>query len=397
MVGALALLAGCLGATTQAQLRGRISLTKEVYLAGEPIYVLFEFTNVGKDAVQFTAGDPYSDGCGGYSVEVSKGPTPAHSSCEQGGAGECIVSTQILSGGATQYQNILVNYAHNVSKSGDYEIHAAQALNYGPITGDFNSSAGNEEFKVEARFQIRVIEGDRERLEAIYRPYVTNLVSKDAQIQRDAERAIVSGSPAWLEDTILGMLRQYTSREFALLGLKNLNTARSREELAKIVQRTSEFTQENERAVGYLAQMGDKKYFPLLREIAQKQPPNQARDYVSAAAELGGEDALPFLSGLMSSADPFSQSNGVMGLEKTGSRMAVPLLIETLKKTDLDLGKLALIGLTGLTHRTPFTGGRLYNETPWEEYGRWAAWWLANGSSAPVYGPRQCGEIEMLP
>jgi hypothetical protein len=388
-----AMVVGCLwGHLAGAQLVGHISLVKETYMAGEPVYVQFELTNVGKEPVQYTSGDPYADGCGSYTIEVRSGPAVTHSSCRQEGANECIMATQILAAGETQHENILVNYTHDVSKVGNYEIHAVRALKYGPFTGGTEAAAGNQAFKVEARFPIRVTAADREMLEVLYRPYVVNLGSRDAEIQTDAERVIVSGAPAWLEDTIVGMLRQSTSREFALLGLRNLNTARSRAELAKIVQSTSELTQENEAAIGYLAQMGDKKYFPLLLSVAQKEAPSDARDYVLAAAELGGEDALPFLRGLLSSADPVARANGVMGLEKTGRRAAVALLIEELKDANADLGKLALSGLTGLTHRSASAEGK-----PAEMYGRWAQWWAANGKSAAVYGPRECGEVEGLP
>jgi len=394
----LALMVGCLWATAAgAQLQGHISLARDVYLAGEPIYVHFEVTNVGKDPLQYTAGDPYSEGCGGYSIEVSREPALAHSSCRLGGSGECIVANQIIAGGERQYRNILVNFAHDVATPGNYEIHTVNAFKYGPMTRETQSPAGSSELKVEARFQIRVIAGSREDLEAIYRSYVANLASNDPEIQREAERAIVSGAPPWLEDTIVGMLKQYTSREFALLGLKNLNTARSRAELAKIVESTSEYTEQSEMAITYLAQMGDKKYFPLLLGVAQKDTPNQARDHVLAAAELGGDDSLPFLRGLLSSADPNSRANGVMGLEKTGSRAAVPLLIEELKDQNADFGKLALNGLTGLTHRSAFGNGQVDPDPPAEEYGRWSKWWATNGGSAAVYGPRECGEMQSLP
>ncbi len=389
---------GCLWATAAgAQLQGHISLARDVYLAGEPIYVHFEVTNVGKDPLQYTVGDPYSEGCGGYSIEVSREPALAHSSCRPGGSAECIVANQIIAGGERQSLNILVNFAHDVATPGNYEIHTENAFKYGPLTRETQSPAGSSELKVEARFQIRVIAGSREDLEAIYRSYVANLASNDSEIQREAERAIVSGAPPWLEDTIVGMLKQYTSREFALLGLRNLNTARSRAELAKIVESTSEYTEQSEMAITYLAQMGDKKYFPLLLGVAQKDAPNQARGHVLAAAELGGDDSLPFLQGLLSSADPNSRTNGVMGLEKTGSRAAVPLLIEELKDPNADLGKLALNGLTGLTHRGAFGDGQVNPDPPGEEYGRWSKWWAANGGSTAVYGPRECGEIQSLP
>jgi PBS lyase HEAT-like repeat len=367
VVGFLLALVGV--AAARAQLQGHISMAKDVYFAGEPVYVLFEYTNVGKDAVQYSVGDPYAEGCGGYKLEVSEEAAKERASCgERGGAGECMAGSEILAAGETRHQLILVNFAHDLSKAGNYEIRAAQEMKYAAATGDVRL-AGTLQFKVERRFTVRVVKADRERLEAIYKPYVVNLSSQDDEIQREAERAIVSGAPPWLEDTIVGMLRQYTSREFALLGLKNLNTARSRGELAKIVQNTSEETEENLTAVRYLAELGDKKYFPMLVEIAKKQPANEGREYVMAAAELGGDDAVPFLQELLGRGDGAARANAVMGLGKTGSRAAVPLLIEALK--DRELRKLAGEGLVELTHR---------------QEGDWAAWWVGNSGSAVVFG-----------
>ncbi len=366
----VALLLALVGVAARAQLQGHISMAKDVYFAGEPVYVLFEYTNVGKDAVQYSAGDPYAEGCGGYKLEVSEEASKERASCaERGGASECIVGSEILAAGQTRHQLILVNYAHDLSKAGNYEIRATQEMKYAAATGDVRLAAAQQQFKVEQRFTIQVMKADRERLEAVYKPYMVNLSSQDDEIQREAERAIVSGAPPWLEDTIVGMLRQYTSREFALLGLKNLNTARSREELAKIVRNTSEETEENLTAVRYLAELGDKEYFPMLLEIAKKQPANEGKEYVLAAAELGGDDAVPFLQELLGSGDGSARANAVMGLGKTGSRAAVPLLIEVLK--DPELGRLAGEGLVELTHR---------------QEGDWVAWWAGNSGSAAVFG-----------
>jgi hypothetical protein len=377
---ALAAALALLGAgAARGQLQGQISTAKDLYLAGEPIYIHFEVTNVGKDAVEYSAGDPY-EWCGGYFVEVSSGSQLAHSSCAAAKANECNAAEQILAAGETVRQNVLVNYAHAVEKPGDYEIHAVRTMKYRPLNG-----GGEQDFKLEKSLQVHVKNGDQEALQAIYSVYVRNLRSPDDEIQREAERAIISGAMPWLEDTIVGMVRQYRSREFALLGLRNLNTARARDELAKIVQNTSELTPENETAVGYLAQMGDKRYFPILLELAKKTDPNAGRDYVLAAAELGGDDAVPYLKGLLGSADANTRANAVTGLGMTGSRAAVPVLIEALKNADGDLAKQTENALTGLTHRTA------------EDAGKWAAWWTSEGSRAKVYGPRECGEVEGVP
>jgi hypothetical protein len=373
---------GLVGAgAAQGQLQGQISTAKQVYVAGEPVYVHFEVTNVGKEPIVYNAGDPYSDGCG-YSLQVSSGPALAHPSCAPAKADACDTSEQILAEGETLRQNILVNYAHDVRKAGDYEIHAVRVMKYGPMR---TAAADRKEFKLEKSLQIQVVRSDHDALEAIYRVYVRNLGSQDDEIQREAERAIVSGGMPWLEDTIVSMVRQYRSREFALLGLRNLNTPRAREELAKLAQSTSELTPENEMAVGYLAQMGDKNYFPMLLGIAKEVEVGQGREYVLAAAELGVDDAVPYLKELLGSANPNARANGVMGLGVTGSRAAVPILIEALKGSNAELVKLAANGLTELTHRSS------------EQTEKWATWWAAAGTAAKVYGPRECGEVEVLP
>jgi len=382
-------------ATSRAQVQGHLSMAKNVYIVGEPVFVLFEFTNTGTEALQYTSADPYAQGCSGYTIEVSSGTPPAHPRCHPQNVLEleCINSSEVISGGETRHKLVLVNFSQNLSTPGEYEVHATQTFRYAPASAALNTSTDGKEFKVDAHFSIRVLKGNQDALQRIYQPYLTNLSSQDDEIQREAELVIVSGAPPWLEDTIVGMLRKYTSREVALLGLRNLNTPRSREELAKIVQTTSEYTQENEAAVNYLAQMGDKKYFPLLLEIAKKQPPKEGRNYVFAAAELGGDDAIPYLRELLNSSDPEARSNAVMALAKTGSRQSVPLLLEALKQPNATLGKFALDGLTDLTHRSVFA----VNDPPAEEYTKWQSWWSDNSATAPIYAPRQCGEVEKLP
>jgi hypothetical protein len=388
LAAALALL----GATTvHAQLGGQISTAKDAYLAGEPIYVHFEVTNTGKDPVEYVAADPYAEGCGGHDLQVSLGPPLAHPSCAPPRADACDSSDQILAPGETIRQNILVNFAHDVTGPGDYDIHAVRRLPYRIMNG--SPSREQAEFKLEKDLHIHVQKGDRDTLRAIYQVYVRNLDSPDDEIQRDAERAIVSGAMPWLEDTVVGMVRQNRSREFALLGLRNLNTSRARDELFKIVQNTSEFTPENDMAVGYLAQTGDKKYFPALLEMVKRQPPDQARDYVLAVAELGGDDAVAYLKELAASKDHNAQANGVTGLGLTGSRAAVPLLINTLRSENRDRAKLAENALAVLTHRRVGVEG----DAPSEQAPKWLSWWTAEGSTARLYGPRECGEVETLP
>jgi hypothetical protein len=364
-------------AVAQGPLVGKISMAKEVYLAGEPVYVHFEVTNVGKEAVQYTKGDPYANGCGGYEMEVSRGASSGAWSCARRTISDCLSETQMLAPGETERQNILVNFANNVTKPGEYEIAAVRSLRYWPVTGDTMMPADAKSFTYQTKLKIQVEGAGSEQLKPIYQVYVRNLESQDDEIQRDAERAIASGAQPWLEDTIVGMLRRSTSREFALLGLKNLNTPRAREELAKIVKDTSEETTENVTAVEYLGEMGDKTYFPLLLELAKKEAAKGDREYVLAAAQLGGDAAVPFLKELLANKDANVRTSAAMGLGKTGSRDAAGVLVESLKGGDAQFQAVAGAALGELTHQS--------NQD-------WEKWWDAEGKSAKIYGAKECGE-----
>jgi hypothetical protein len=378
-----------------AQLEGRLYLDKDHYVVGEPVYLNFELTNKGSEPLQFASGNSYSF-CGGYQIEVSNGPPPSNSSCLSGFAGSCIVVKWVIAPGEVRKDKVLVNYEHDLSKPGTYSINASQTLRYGPSTETWPDATNDKHFKVEAQFQIQVEIGSDETLVAMFQPFVAALTSKEEERQREAARVIGSLAPSFLEETIISMVNSPITRPFALIGLRHLNTARSRETLGDIVQGTSGYSYEKERAIKYLSEMGDKKYFPLLLDEAKNWLPNQARDYVLAAAELGGEDAMPYVVSLLGSSDPFSRGNAIMALPQTGSRHAVPLLIELLRDHDTDLGRLASTGLIQLTHHSPFENGRLYSDSPSSGYPDWMHWWLLHGGAAPIYGPSQCGAVEPL-
>jgi hypothetical protein len=207
---------------------------------------------------------------------------------------------------------------------------------------------------------------------------------------------IGSLAPHFLEDTIVAMTSSRSTLSFALIGLRRMNTERSRKVLAEIVQRTKGYSYEKEQAIRYLSEMGDKKYFPLLLSEASNKEPNQSRDYVLAAARLGGEDALSYVNSLLANPDGFLRANGVMALPETGSRRAVPLLIDLLRDSDTGIARFASGGLIHLTHRSPLKSGQGYSEGPSADYASWLRWWSAEGDRATIYGPQQCGVILSL-
>jgi hypothetical protein len=380
--------------TVSAQLEGRFYLDKEQYLSGEPIYLHFDLTNNGVEPMEFATGNSYSF-CSGYRIEVSNNPYAETSSCAAlGSGGSCIGGGQIIEPGQTLQDKVLLNYEHDLSGARTYDIRASRTLDYRRPEAGLAGPIRGVQMKSEAVFHIRVEDGSSDSLPPVFQPYVADLHSKDEERQREAARVIGSMAPPFLEDTILSMIDSPVMRPFALIGLRHLNTSRSREALAEIVEGTSGYSYEKEQAIKYLSEMGDEKYFPLLLDGAKKQEPNQARVYVLAAAQLGGEDAMPYVGSLLISPNTFSHANGVMALPQTGSRRAVPILIELLRSPDVDVGRLASIGLIRLTHRSPLEGGRWFSDSPSNEYSVWVSWWMLRGDTAAIYGPSQCGSIE---
>lgn len=380
-----------------AQLDARLYLDKTTYLVGEPVYLNFEIANNGSEPVQFLSGDSYVF-CGGYQIDVEPVAAGSNESCNGGAGGSCGVGKWVLEPGESRHDRVLLTYGHDLSRLGVYTIHAARYLTYGPVTESLPITTNQLQFKVQANFQIQLTAGDESALIPIFQPFLADLHSSDERRQREAARAIGSLAPSFLADTILSMLDSPATHSFAVMGLWHLNTARSREALAKIVRDSPGdlYSDDSFQALKYLSEMGDKTYFPLLLDQARKHAPNQAQGYVVAAAELGGEDAMPFLLSLLGSSDSYSRANAVEGLPQTGSRDAVPLLMEELLDADTDLARIASSGLVRLTHRAPLQHDQLWAESPRREYPQWQRWWSAHGADAPVFPPSKCGPVEPL-
>jgi HEAT repeat protein len=140
--------------------------------------------------------------------------------------------------------------------------------------------------------------------------------------------------------------------------------------------------------------MGDKSYFPLLKEIAGSKPPNEAGETIRYAATLGGDEAVPWIASKLTNPDPFARGDVPWALAATGSRRAVPILIDLLLSHDENAPQEAENALVQLTHRSvspaTYTSGN-----PAIAHQKWMLWWTLH-SDAPVFGPNTCGEIQPL-
>lgn len=374
------------------QLVGRFSLKKDVYVVGEPIYLNFDLANTSSSTMSFITGNSYS-GCGGYDIRLANDRQwGENSTCEGPPPPSCIMGGFSLKPGEVHHDKVLLNYEHDLSKPGITDVRASRVLNYAQSPRVALDPKAWRQVKTEGRFRIRLEDVGVKDLSTIFKPYLADLSSKSEEQRSEAGRAIGSAAPAFLEETIVAMASSLSEREFGLLGLRRLNTEKSRKVLAEIVERTPGYSSEKEKAIHYLSEMADRKYFRLLLNEANGQEPNVSRDYILAAARLGGEDAMPYVNSLLISPDAFLRANGVMALSETGSRRAVPLLVYLLQDSNVGIRRLASTGLVHLTHRRPSKRG----DPASSDYDIWLHWWSVEGERATIYGPMECGPIEII-
>jgi hypothetical protein len=153
-------------------------------------------------------------------------------------------------------------------------------------------------------------------------------------------------------------------------------------------------TNEQIEAAHYLAMTGNQRWYPLLRDAATKNV--RISSYPAYAAELGGERALPMLVALAKSPDrEFTGGNAIMAMGSTGSRDAIPVLLDYLISPDINISDRANYALQLLTHRTAVRDQ--LNRNRQTESAKWSQWWKREGATARIYKDPECGGTIPMP
>lgn len=374
----------CCSSGAFGQLSGRLYLDKESYTPGEPVFLRFEVKNEGQTAQSIILADPYSS-CYGYSVNVSGDPGAQFSCAGYGMAVSCLSSSKPLAPSEKYSDHILLNYNHQIKTPGEYDVDASRSLTDGT---DFTFPI--LEVKVHLHFRIEQT-GETSSVEL--QPWVNQLHSKDILKKLEAARVLASLAPASLEDVLLGFADDRDLRQWAPLALSRLHTERALAALEQLVRTGKPGSSEHLQSAEFLAQTRDIKWFPLLAEVAREK--GQIANYVSYAAQAGGEKALPLLLELLQSPDKeFTQLNAAMAIGDTGSLDAVPILLNLLKNPNSDLSERAVYSLRQLTHRTYEGGDGTVSAR--DQFPAWLQWWNREGSSARIYKAGECGDFVPL-
>jgi hypothetical protein len=388
-----------------AQVTGTFSLEKSRFAPGEPVFLTLTLHNEGKDSVEVQTADPYSF-CSGYKIRITRDAAP-EPACFQGYGGSCLSGAISLGPGASHTERLLLNYRNDsqgdlrapVSLPGDYTVDASREIAYAASGSNSLVYTAPNHSEVHQTFHLSV-DNALELSPTVYVPYIQQLDSKDDQVRREAARTLATLAPPALEPLLLTFAtsKDDVLKQFAPLALANLATKASLAALAQMLLSTKPGTYEYMAAAEKLGRTHDPAWLPLLLEVADQ----HGTMYLSYAAESGGDAAIPALLARLHSHDPNIRDAAIYALGRTGSRAAIPLLInflgvQTNQKTGN--GESAAISanaaLMQLTHVYAEQGSDGNAIPSWQR--RWQQWWLTSGSSATIYRPGECVADVKLP
>jgi len=152
-------------------------------------------------------------------------------------------------------------------------------------------------------------------------------------------------------------------------------------------------TGEQIEAARFLAETSNQKWYPLLRGAAEKNV--RISSYPAYAAELGGDKMIPVLIVLAKSPDlEFTSGNAIMAMGSTGSRAAIPILLDYLNNPNVNISDRANYALQLLTHRNAVPNPQ--NRDRQTESIKWSQWWKREGAIARIYNDKEFGEMVPL-
>ena len=387
-----------------AQVTGTFSLEKPTFAPGEPVFLSFTLHNEGKEREEVNTADPYSF-CSGYRLHIIRDGVPGPTSFQSFG-GSCLSGAISLEAGASRTERILLNYQDNsrgycghVGAPGDYIIDASREIAFAPPGPGSPVFAAPDHSRTHQMLHLRVDDA-LELSPSVFAPYVQQLESKDSQIRHEAARTLATLAPPSLESLLLTFAtsKDAAIRQFAPLALANLSTKASLSALAQMLLHTEPGSYEYTMAAQKLGKTHDPIWFPILLEVADQ----HGEMYLSYAAESGGDAAIPALLARLRNKDLSVRSAVIRALGQSGSRAAVPLLIQLLdlhgsqKEEDGRNNAIAAnAALTQLTHFYAEQGPDGSLIPTW--HNRWQQWWRISGSSATIYEPDECAAKVKLP
>jgi hypothetical protein len=376
---------GLLVTSVRAQVSVLARSAKSEYLVGEPIVVLLEIKNVGDDLVA------YGGGCDSDMKmavsDVTREPAPRYG-CSMGVVGgACVVmdhpprlkvtestSLRLL---LKEYRLAPGNYTIEVSGKAPvyWKYYASEQQKH-----DLHSAVPGRDFLQAVPVRVRL--GTDEELKQAYAPLIA-ATKNSFPVDRGAQEAIAEMAPEFLEDLITSFADDQYGKQYAVIGLRHLNTASSRKALVQLYDKSTDivFRRAVVEALVELGNPDQLEFFASLLRGRQTSANEEIRiSALRGLGRIGGSKAVNELAHFQAQ-DQRLEGELIYALGNTRSKEAVPVLIgrwtrETNNSTCGALGE--------LTHRSWCRGDGINPVSHWKH------WWQRHQSEAIIYGDDNC-------
>ena len=250
------------GTQAAAQVRVETRLEKFRYVAGEPIFVVADVTNVGAEPVAY---DQTFGAMPSVALSVDRIPPrpplgDALMSCYQRGfvtdgfSGSINHPPQIAAGASRSFKYLLTNYDLS---PGRYELRASGRVNlswkyYPPLDPSspptplarVRDGQPVEGTGISERFSLIIDEASDDAVRAAFEPHLRDADDPDPVRRSAARHVIVALAPPFLEESIIRFTREHVARgDGSAAGpeaLARLGTPRSRDALKELLRTSRE-------------------------------------------------------------------------------------------------------------------------------------------------------------
>ncbi|RPJ64403.1 MAG: hypothetical protein EHM23_00555 [Acidobacteria bacterium] len=388
-----------------AEVEVEVRTLKSEYLIGEPVFVIVEVKNTGREPVGYS----YCDGRVTLSVRHGASrKVPRLDGCFTGrfGGGGCAVDhPPILTPGAsTTFEYLLRGYELD---SGDYELRvfgkAGVRRTYYPVDHEElpvsppsphpeGDAVQGQDFDAALKLTLRP--ATEAELRQAFAPFVSAAHSRDVERRLRAREAIAEMAPAFLEDTIAAFAGDPDAPGSAIDALARINTPESRRALVKLFNKSNDPLRRSW-IVENLARTGHSDNLQFFKHLLRSAGGDDRMQEFAALGlgRLGGNSgAIALRAAASRITSRHVRCSIAIALGNTRSKLAVPMLIRLYG--DPDLRDFTCGALITLTHRRWCDGS---GDTPGLQ-AQWSRWWIEHGSAIRLFGPDECpDQPESLP